>query len=56
MRKPQRNGFVDSFNGKLRDECLDEEVFDTLAHAGSSVPGALATPHPMDHERARLSK
>jgi len=56
MRKPQRNGFVDSFNGKLRDECLDEEVFDTLAHAGSSAPGALAAPQPMDHERARFSK
>jgi putative transposase len=24
--KPQQNGFVESFNGKLRDECLNEEV------------------------------
>jgi len=31
--KPQQNGFVESFNGKLRDECLNEEVFDTLADA-----------------------
>ena len=31
--KPQQNGFVESLNGKLRDECLNEEVFDTLAHA-----------------------
>ncbi|MFN3314854.1 MAG: IS3 family transposase [Hyphomonas sp.] len=31
--KPQQNGFVESFNGKLRDECLNEEVFDSLAHA-----------------------
>ena len=30
---PQQNGFVESFNGKLRDECLNEEVFDSLAHA-----------------------
>jgi putative transposase len=31
--KPQQNGFVESFNGKLRDECLNEEVFATLAEA-----------------------
>jgi putative transposase len=31
--KPQQNGFVESFNGKLRDECLNEEVFTTLAEA-----------------------
>ncbi len=31
--KPQQNGFVESFNGKLRDECLNEEVFSTLAEA-----------------------
>jgi len=30
---PQQNGFAESFNGKLRDECLNEEVFDSLAHA-----------------------
>ena len=31
--KPQQNAFVESFNGRLRDECLNEEVFDSLAHA-----------------------
>jgi putative transposase len=31
--KPQQNGFVESFNGKMRDECLNEEVFQTLAEA-----------------------
>ena len=31
--KPQQNGFVESFNVRLRDECLNEEVFDSLAHA-----------------------
>ena len=31
--KPQQNGFVESFNGKLRDECLNEEVFASLAEA-----------------------
>src|SRR3712207_1827913 len=28
-----RSGYVESFNGKLRDELLDGEVFNTLAEA-----------------------
>jgi len=28
-----QNGFVESFNGRLRDECLNEHLFDTLRHA-----------------------
>lgn len=31
--KPTQNAIVESFNGKLRDECLNEEVFDSLSHA-----------------------
>lgn len=31
--KPQQNGFVESFNGRLRDECLNEEVFSSLKEA-----------------------
>ncbi len=31
--KPMQNGFVESFNGRLRDECLNEHLFDTLKHA-----------------------
>ena len=31
--KPQQNGFVESFNGSLRDELLNEEIFDTLDDA-----------------------
>ena len=27
---PWENGYVESFNGKLRDECLNGEVFETL--------------------------
>jgi putative transposase len=30
---PLENGYVESFNGKLRDELLDREVFDTLLEA-----------------------
>lgn len=32
-RKPQQNAFIESFNGSLRDELLNEEVFDSLADA-----------------------
>ena len=30
---PRENGYLDSFNGKLRDELLAREVFDTLLEA-----------------------
>jgi len=30
---PWENGYAESFNGKLRDECLDEEVFWGEQHA-----------------------
>jgi len=31
--KPMQNGFMESFNGKLRDECLNESVFSSLPEA-----------------------
>lgn len=31
--KPTQNAFVESFNGRFRDECLNEEVFTSLAEA-----------------------
>ena len=31
--KPQQNAFIESFNGSLRDELLNEELFDTLDDA-----------------------
>lgn len=34
--KPQQNGFVESFNGRFRDECLNEHLF-------GSMPGARRT-------------
>ncbi|MEE8593705.1 MAG: transposase, partial [Candidatus Bipolaricaulota bacterium] len=30
---PWENGYIESFNGKLRDELLDREIFYTLAEA-----------------------
>lgn len=35
--KPQQNAFIESFNGRLRDELLNEEVFDTLADAREAL-------------------
>jgi putative transposase len=34
--KPVENGFVESFNGRLRDECLNAEVFLDAADAQES--------------------
>ena len=31
--KPMQNGFVESFNGRLRDECLNEHLFTNLGEA-----------------------
>ena len=33
LRSPWENGYVESFNGKLRDELLDREIFYTLTEA-----------------------
>jgi hypothetical protein len=33
-----QNGFVESFNGRLRDECLNETLFTSLAEARFMVP------------------
>jgi len=35
--KPVQNAFVESFNSKLRDECLNEHVFLTLAEARETI-------------------
>ena len=35
--KPMQNGFVESFNGKLRNECLDANLFNTLSEARTTI-------------------
>ena len=35
--KPQQNGYVESFNGKFRDECLNEHWFTSLYDARREV-------------------
>ena len=34
--KPVQNAFIESFNSKLRDECLNEHVFLSLAESRGS--------------------
>ena len=35
--KPNQNAYVESLNGRLRDECLNEHWFTTLAHARAVI-------------------
>ena len=35
--KPNQNAYVESFNGRLRDECLNEHWFMSLAHARAVI-------------------
>jgi putative transposase len=35
--KPNENAYIESFNGKFRDECLNEHWFISLAHARSVI-------------------
>jgi putative transposase len=35
--KPQQNAFIESFNGRLRDELLNETLFSSLAHAREAL-------------------
>jgi putative transposase len=35
--KPTQNAFIESFNGKLRDELLNKTLFESLAHARDAL-------------------
>ena len=35
--KPTQNAFIESFNGRLRDELLSETLFASLAHARATL-------------------
>ena len=43
---------MESFDGRLRDECLNEEVFDSLAHARRVLA---RWRHDYNHERPHSS-
>ena len=48
--KPMQNGFVESFSGRLRDECLNETLFTSMAHTGFALE---AWQHDDNHLRPR---
>ena len=50
--KPQQNGFIESFNARLRDECLNETIFTSLAQARSVLA---AWRHDYNHHRPHSS-
>ena len=37
--KPMQNGFVESFNGSFRDECLNETLFSSLSQGRAAITG-----------------
>ena len=37
LGKPNQNAYVESFNGRLRDECLNEHWFTSLNHARTVI-------------------
>lgn len=37
--KPTQNAYIESFNRRVRDECLDENSFETFAHAQETIYG-----------------
>jgi putative transposase len=50
--KPQQNGYIESFNGSLRDECPNEEIFDSLAAPRWLSGATTATPSGRTHRSA----
>ena len=50
--KPVQNAFIESFNSRLRDECLNEHVFLTLAEARETIE---AWRHDYNHLRSHGS-
>ena len=60
--KPQQNGFIKSFNARLRDECLNETIFTSLATGQVSARGMEArlqlSPAPLEprqHDPSRMA-
>jgi putative transposase len=35
--KPNQNAYIESFNGRLRDDCLNEHWFPSLLHARAEI-------------------
>jgi len=55
--KPVENGYIESFNGRLRDECLNVEVFLDLSDArGNSTSGEGTTTNSVRTARWRIER
>ena len=52
--KPMQNGFVESFNGRLHDECLNELLFAILNEALQIIEEWRSTTTPTDRTRASM--
>jgi len=50
--RPTENGFIESFNGRLRDECLNVELFASMDGAARIVA---AWRHDYNHQRPHSS-
>ena len=53
--KPMQNGFVESFNGSFRDECLNETLFSSLPHARAEICSMIASFCSVVHRLRRTS-
>jgi hypothetical protein len=49
--KPMQNGYVESFNGRMRDELLNETLFLSLPHARREIAAWSMTTTGKDHTR-----
>ena len=66
--KPTDNGLCESFNGRLRDECLNVNEFDSIEHARAVIErwrqdynehrphGALGRLTPSEYAKAGLKR
>lgn len=66
--KPHQNGYIESFNGRFREECLDRNLFENLEHARLFISAwrreyETVRPHsslnglsPIEYERRHLLK
>jgi putative transposase len=52
--KPTQNGFMESFNGRLRDELLNETLFPSLNHARATL-AVWRKDHNTERPHSRLS-
>ena len=49
--RPNQNAYIESFNGRFRDECLNEHWFTSLAHAQAIIKPGTANTTKSDRRR-----